>query len=157
MTLYLLSSGDCKRPRCVGSKVPNYCTRWKGDRSRSSQGRYRESPRGTPLAIPFCRPRLLINHDHPFVRCFVRIRNVVNFLHTYQDLPAPNEHAFILRRYDTGAISVTTMFKAAFPGATEEEEEREMRWVSHPLGLLCPLHLGRCLKLCEHGDADTTS
>jgi hypothetical protein len=23
------------------------------------------------------------------------------------------------------------MFKAAFPGATEEEEEREMRWVSH--------------------------
>lgn len=47
-----------------------------------------------------------------------------------QNLPAPNEHAFILRRYDTGAISVTTMFKAAFPGATEEEEEREMRWVS---------------------------
>jgi len=47
-----------------------------------------------------------------------------------QDLPAPNEHAFVLRRYDTGAISVTTMFKAAFPGATEEEEEREMRWVS---------------------------
>jgi hypothetical protein len=46
-----------------------------------------------------------------------------------QDLPAPNEHAFVLRRYDTGAISVTTMFKAAFPGATEEEEEREMRWV----------------------------
>jgi hypothetical protein len=45
-------------------------------------------------------------------------------------MPAPNEHAFVLRRYDTGAISVTTMFKAAFPGATEEEEEREMRWVS---------------------------
>jgi hypothetical protein len=53
-----------------------------------------------------------------------------SYIISYQDLPAPNEHAFILRRYDTGAISVTTMFKAAFPGATEEEEEREMRWVS---------------------------
>jgi hypothetical protein len=45
-------------------------------------------------------------------------------------MPPPYEHAFILRRYDTGAISVTTMFKAAFPGATDDEEEREMRWVS---------------------------
>lgn len=40
------------------------------------------------------------------------------------------EHAFILRRYDTGAISVTTMYKAAFPTASQEEEDREMRWVS---------------------------
>jgi hypothetical protein len=48
------------------------------------------------------------------------------------------------------------MFKAAFPGATEEEEEREMRWVSHPLGFLCPLRLVRYIKLCEHDDADTT-
>ncbi len=42
----------------------------------------------------------------------------------------PHEHAFILRRYDTGAISVTTMYKAAFPDASPEEEEREMKWVS---------------------------
>jgi len=34
------------------------------------------------------------------------------------------------------------MFKAAFPGATEEEEEREMRWVSHPLGFFSSLHYG---------------
>ncbi|ORX39911.1 hypothetical protein BD324DRAFT_615485 [Kockovaella imperatae] len=41
----------------------------------------------------------------------------------------PNAHAFILRRYDTNAVSLTTMFKVAFPGATDEEERREMDWV----------------------------
>lgn len=46
-----------------------------------------------------------------------------------QLLPAPLEHAFILRRYDTGAISVTTMYKAAFPSATQDDEEREMKWI----------------------------
>lgn len=54
---------------------------------------------------------------------------VVGRLKVATDQPSPNEHAFILRRYDTGAISVTTMFKAAFPKATEEEEDREMRWI----------------------------
>jgi hypothetical protein len=43
--------------------------------------------------------------------------------------PGTHTHAFILRRYDTDAISLTTMFKVAFPGATEEEEAREMDWV----------------------------
>lgn len=47
----------------------------------------------------------------------------------WQLLPAPLEHAFILRRYDTGAISVTTMYKAAFPSATQEDEDREMKWI----------------------------
>ncbi|KAL1406896.1 hypothetical protein Q8F55_006308 [Vanrija albida] len=43
--------------------------------------------------------------------------------------PGPNQHAFILRRYDTQAISLTTMFKVSFPGATEDEEKKEMEWV----------------------------
>lgn len=43
--------------------------------------------------------------------------------------PGNNAHAFILRRYDTNAISLTTMFKVAFPGASEEDEKREMDWV----------------------------
>nr|ODN77325.1 hypothetical protein L203_06265 [Cryptococcus depauperatus CBS 7841] len=38
-------------------------------------------------------------------------------------------HAFILRRYDTNAISLTTMYRVAFPGASEEDEKREMDWV----------------------------
>ena len=38
-------------------------------------------------------------------------------------------HAFILRRLDTGAISVTTMFRAAFPNASEEAEKGEVNWI----------------------------
>ena len=43
--------------------------------------------------------------------------------------PGQNSHAFILRRYDTNAVSLTTMYKVAFPGATDEDERREMDWV----------------------------
>ncbi|WVW83033.1 hypothetical protein I302_105050 [Kwoniella bestiolae CBS 10118] len=43
--------------------------------------------------------------------------------------PGTSSHAFILRRYDTNAISLTTMYKVAFPGATDEDEKREMDWV----------------------------
>ena len=38
-------------------------------------------------------------------------------------------HAFILRRFDTGAISLTTMFRAAFPNASDSEEKLEVAWV----------------------------
>ncbi|KZT22358.1 hypothetical protein NEOLEDRAFT_1157775 [Neolentinus lepideus HHB14362 ss-1] len=44
-------------------------------------------------------------------------------------IPTPGGHAFILRRYDTGAISLTTMFRAAFPAATDEDEKAETSWV----------------------------
>lgn len=40
-----------------------------------------------------------------------------------------NGHAFILRRFDTGAVSLTTMFRAAFPLASEEIERAELLWV----------------------------
>ncbi|KAF7330571.1 Apses transcription [Mycena venus] len=45
------------------------------------------------------------------------------------DTPTPSGHAFILRRFDTGAVSLTTMFRAAFPNAPEELEKREIQWV----------------------------
>ena len=38
-------------------------------------------------------------------------------------------HAFILRRFDTGAVSLTTMFRAAFPNASDSEEKMEVAWV----------------------------
>ena len=38
-------------------------------------------------------------------------------------------HAFILRRFDTGAVSLTTMFRAAFPSASDSEEKTEVAWV----------------------------
>ncbi|WVQ78300.1 hypothetical protein IAT38_000385 [Cryptococcus sp. DSM 104549] len=44
-------------------------------------------------------------------------------------IAGPTPHAFILRRYDTDAISLTTMYKVAFPGASEDDEKREMDWV----------------------------
>ncbi|WVF72185.1 hypothetical protein IAT40_006997 [Kwoniella sp. CBS 6097] len=43
--------------------------------------------------------------------------------------PGATSHAFILRRYDTNAISLTTMYKVAFPGASDDDEKREMEWV----------------------------
>lgn len=45
-------------------------------------------------------------------------------------IPTPgNGHAFILRRFDTGAISQTTMFRASFPTSSEEIEKGESSWV----------------------------
>lgn len=41
----------------------------------------------------------------------------------------PSGHAFILRRLDTGAISLTTMFRTAFPTAPEDIERKEAAWV----------------------------
>jgi len=35
----------------------------------------------------------------------------------------------LLHRYDTGAISLTTMFRAAFPNAPEHDEKAEVQWV----------------------------
>ncbi|QRW18050.1 major facilitator superfamily transporter [Rhizoctonia solani] len=45
-------------------------------------------------------------------------------------IPTPNgNHAFILRRFDTGAISLSTMFRAAFPTAGDEAEKVDSNWV----------------------------
>jgi len=38
-------------------------------------------------------------------------------------------HAFILRRFDTDAVSLTTMFRAAFPNAPEADEKAELQYV----------------------------
>lgn len=41
----------------------------------------------------------------------------------------PAGHAFILRRFDTGAISLSTMFRASYPTANEQAEKEETSWV----------------------------
>ena len=41
----------------------------------------------------------------------------------------PTGHAFILRRFDTEAVSLTTMFRAAFPNAPDHQEKSELQWV----------------------------
>ncbi|KAJ3484474.1 hypothetical protein NLJ89_g11976 [Agrocybe chaxingu] len=45
------------------------------------------------------------------------------------ETPTESGHAFILRRFDTGAVSLTTMFRAAFPNASDYEEKVEIQWV----------------------------
>jgi hypothetical protein len=47
----------------------------------------------------------------------------------YRSASQDSGHAFILRRFDTGAISLTTMFRAAFPNAPEHDEKAEVQWV----------------------------
>ncbi|PFH52955.1 hypothetical protein AMATHDRAFT_73780 [Amanita thiersii Skay4041] len=47
----------------------------------------------------------------------------------------PSGHAFILRRFDTGAVSVTTMFRAAFPNTSEHEERVETQWIKDTFDL----------------------
>ncbi|THH30022.1 hypothetical protein EUX98_g4174 [Antrodiella citrinella] len=46
-------------------------------------------------------------------------------------IPTPTGHAFILRRLDTGAVSLTTMFRAAFPSASDDAEKVESSWVKN--------------------------
>ncbi|KAJ7650335.1 hypothetical protein FB45DRAFT_819535 [Roridomyces roridus] len=51
------------------------------------------------------------------------------------DTPTPSGHAFILRRFDTNAVSLTTMFRAAYPSAPEDAEKREVQWVKETFDL----------------------
>lgn len=39
-------------------------------------------------------------------------------------------HRHIIKRFDTNAVSASSMFRAAFPGASEQEEAAEMRWIT---------------------------
>lgn len=57
-----------------------------------------------------------------FIRCFSVLLTIILVTQTVG-------HAFILRRYDTGAISLSTMFHAAFPNAPEATEKEEIQWV----------------------------
>ncbi|KAG6909872.1 hypothetical protein DXG01_014908 [Tephrocybe rancida] len=45
------------------------------------------------------------------------------------ETPTPTGHAFILRRFDTEAVSLTTMYRAAFPNAPDHDEKSELQWV----------------------------
>lgn len=44
--------------------------------------------------------------------------------------PVPKDvPGHIIKRFDTNAVSASSLFKAAFPTATDAEEAREMEWV----------------------------
>ncbi|KAH7106435.1 hypothetical protein BKA62DRAFT_747595 [Auriculariales sp. MPI-PUGE-AT-0066] len=46
-------------------------------------------------------------------------------------IETPGSHAFILRRFDTGALSLKTMFRAAFPEASEDAEKSETAYIKN--------------------------
>ena len=46
-------------------------------------------------------------------------------------IPTPGGHAFVLRRLDTNAISLTTMFRATYPQASEDAEKAEINWIKN--------------------------
>ncbi|KIM33206.1 hypothetical protein M408DRAFT_150671 [Serendipita vermifera MAFF 305830] len=48
------------------------------------------------------------------------------------------EHAYILRRYDTGFISLSTMWKGAFPTALPSNEKEELTWVKNNFDFTLP-------------------
>ncbi|CAK9779826.1 hypothetical protein CC85DRAFT_266840 [Cutaneotrichosporon oleaginosum] len=97
----------------------------------------------TPTPQNVNRPRLPEPRRNPYLRRLPEDATLVKFQTIVREgkeiiigrikVQTPErtgaQHAFILRRYDTDAVSLTTMFKVAFPGSTDEEERREMDWV----------------------------
>ncbi|CAL1716679.1 unnamed protein product [Somion occarium] len=93
------------------------------------------APKGSLLA----RPPLPVEHTNPFIKLIdpqrpppVKFQEIVRDGHATVariKIQTPGSHAFILRRLDTGAISLTTMFRAAFPTAPDDAEKAEALWV----------------------------
>ncbi|KAA1467506.1 hypothetical protein DENSPDRAFT_769319 [Dentipellis sp. KUC8613] len=86
------------------------------------------------------RPDLPYEHINPHIKSLTAsnlpavkfqeiIRDGQSTIVARMKVPTPTGHAFILRRLDTGAVSLTTMFRAAFPTASEEAEREESAWV----------------------------
>ncbi|KAI0833517.1 hypothetical protein BC628DRAFT_1414292 [Trametes gibbosa] len=98
---------------------------------------------GKHFAVPkpgVPRPPLPQDHANPHIRQIDALKPpAVKFQEIVRDgqstivgrikIPTPTGHAFILRRLDTGAISLTTMFRAAYPTASDEAERGETNWV----------------------------
>lgn len=90
------------------------------------------------LVRPFLSSFFLFTPDlHQVGRLKIpTVRPISRSLSPCPDPPTqPSGHAFILRRYDTGAISLTTMFRAAFPDASELDERKETQWAKEAFDL----------------------
>ncbi|EPS94472.1 hypothetical protein FOMPIDRAFT_1063172 [Fomitopsis schrenkii] len=86
------------------------------------------------------RPPLPTQHLNPHLKHFdpakppqVKFQEIVrdgeSTIVARLKIQTPSGHAFVLRRLDTGAISLTTMFRAAFPTATDDHEKAESNWI----------------------------
>ncbi|KAH9037896.1 hypothetical protein EDB85DRAFT_1935184 [Lactarius pseudohatsudake] len=100
-------------------------------------------PSQTQFTVPLTgvpRPPLPLEHLNPHIKTFdsanvptVKFQEIIregqSTIVARMKVPTPSGHAFILRRLDSGAISLTTMFRAAFPTASDESERVEANWV----------------------------
>ncbi|KAH0832908.1 hypothetical protein J3R83DRAFT_11862 [Lanmaoa asiatica] len=91
--------------------------------------------------MPPQRPELPVKYQNPNLKSLdlskwppVKYQSLDRDGHEVLVRP-PSGHAFILRRYDTGAISLTTMFRAAFPDASELDERKETQWAKEAFDL----------------------
>ncbi|TEB33388.1 hypothetical protein FA13DRAFT_1686136 [Coprinellus micaceus] len=85
------------------------------------------------------RPQLPVKHANPYLKNATSLPPVKYQILSCQgaeilvgrlkiEVPEGG-HAFILRRFDTDAISVTTMFRAAFPTSSEADERVEVQYI----------------------------
>ncbi|VDB94379.1 unnamed protein product [Peniophora sp. CBMAI 1063] len=95
-----------------------------GTSTYMASARYRPHP----LPLDLANPRLASN-DAYAVKFQEILRDGESLVIARVKVSTPIEHAFVLRRLDTGAISLTSMFRAAFPGAPLNAEKNECRWV----------------------------
>ncbi|KAG9046797.1 hypothetical protein FS837_003615 [Tulasnella sp. UAMH 9824] len=82
-----------------------------------------------PLPIADYNIKLQEEVTHQPVKFQIIVRDGHEIIVGRVKVPTPSNHAFILRRFDTGAVSLSTMFRAAYPGASEEAEKAELAWV----------------------------
>lgn len=98
------------------------------------------------LDAAMSRPELPIRHQNPHLKSIdlsklppvkyqALDRDGHEVLVGRLKIPTPTGHAFIIRRYDTGAVSLTTMFRAAFPTASEADERKETQYVKEMYNL----------------------
>ncbi|KAI0310301.1 hypothetical protein OF83DRAFT_1088459 [Amylostereum chailletii] len=92
-----------------------------------------------PLISIVC-PQLPFEHLNPNVKTMwayampaVKVQGIIqddqSIIVARMKIPTPKGYSFIIRRLDTDAISLTTMFRAAFPTADNDAEKGESAWV----------------------------
>ncbi|KAF5327693.1 hypothetical protein D9619_004848 [Psilocybe cf. subviscida] len=84
-----------------------------------------------PVPVRYANPKITHDRHLPPVKYQILNCQGKDILVGRLKVETPTEtgHAFILRRFDTQAISLTTMFRAAFPNAPETDEKAEVNWV----------------------------
>ncbi|KAI0313965.1 hypothetical protein OF83DRAFT_1175180 [Amylostereum chailletii] len=86
------------------------------------------------------RPQLPFDHLNPNLKSMtadslppVRFQEIVSNGHSTivarMKIPTPHGHAFVIHRLDTNAISLTSLYRAAFSTANDNAEEDESDWV----------------------------